>query len=174
MDEKIVARYMVALLKRENLNYEAAAIKCNTSESTIKNLCLGKTPNPGVLTLQQIFEPLNGSVDEMLGLATKTKNETKGNLENSIKELCEYQLKMNETHINNIRMHYEQHREDSVYNYEMRLSDKREIIDQQNEHIKTLKKENLIMRIFAIGCVAVLVGLLILEVMNPSLGWLRF
>lgn len=174
MDEKIVARYMVALLKRENLNYEAAAIKCNTSESTIKNLCLGKTPNPGVLTLQLIFEPLNGSIDEMLGLATKTKNETKGNLENSIKELCEYQLKMNETHINNIRTHYEQHREDSVNNYEMRLADKREIIKEKDEHIKTLKKEKFIAFLCAIVCVAVLVGLLIAEVMNPDLGWIKF
>lgn len=174
MDEKIVAQYMISLLKRENLTYEAAAIRCNTSESTIKNLCLGKTPNPGVLTLQQIFKPLNGSVDEMLGIIPKGKNETEENFANAIKELCEYQLRMNEAHINNTRSHYEQHRIDSMENYEMRLSDKREIIYQQNEHIKTLKKENLIMRIFAISCVAVLVGLLILEVMNPSLGWLRF
>ena len=174
MDEKIVARYMVALLKRENLNYEAAAIKCNTSESTIKNLCLAKTPNPGVLTLHTIFEPLNGSIDEMLGLAAKNKNETKDNFETSIKELCEYQLKMNETHINNIRTHYEQHRLDSIENYEKRLADKREIIEQKDNLIKTLEKESLHSKIFSWVCVAVLVGILIAEVMNPNLGWLRF
>lgn len=185
MDEKIVARYMVALLKREGLTYETAAIKCNTSESTIKNLCLGKTSNPGVLTLQPIFKELNGSMDEMLELAEKIKNETKDNFENSIKELCEYQLKMNEAHINNIRTHYEQHRQDYMENTEKRLADKREIINQQNEYIntlksdlaeqaKTLKRERNIAFIFAVVVASILVGLLILEVMNPNLGWLRF
>ena len=174
MDEKIVANYMVNLLKRESLNYEAAAIKCNTSESTIKNLCLAKTPNPGVLTLQSIFKPLNGSIDEMLGLVPKGKNENEENFANTVKELCEYQLRMNEAHINNIRSHYEQHRQDSVDNYEMRLADKREIIKEKDEHIKTLKKEKFIAFLCAVSCFAVLVGLLIAEVMNPNLGWFRF
>ena len=174
MDEKVVAHYMTNLLKRENLTYESAAIKCNTSESTIKNLCLAKTSNPGVLTLQLIFKHLNGSVDEMLGLAPKGKNENEENFANAIKELCEYQLKMNETHINNIRTHYEQHRQDSVENYEKRLADKREIIKEKDEHIKTLKKEKFIAFICAVSCIAILVGLLIAEVMNPNLGWFRF
>lgn len=185
MDEKIVARYMVALLKREGLTYETAAVKCNTSESTIKNLCLGKTPNPGVLTLQPIFKELNGSVDEMLELAAQIKNEIKHESENSIKELCEYQLKMNEAHINNIRTHYEQHREDYMENVEKRLADKREIINQQNEYIrtlksdlveqaKTLKRERNIAFACALAVASILVGLLILEVMNPNLGWIQF
>ena len=174
MDEKIVANYMVNLLKRENLSYEAAAIKCNTSESTIKNLCLAKTPNPGILTLQPIFKALNGSIDEMLGLAPKGKNEKEENFANAIKELCEYQLKMNEAHINNIRSHYEQHRQDSVENYEMRLAGKREIIKEKDEHIKTLKKEKSIAFICAVSCIAILVVLLIAEVMNPNLGWIRY
>jgi hypothetical protein len=88
--------------------------------------------------------------------------------------MCEHQVKMNETHINNIRTHYEQHRQDVKENYEKRLADKREIIEQKDKHIKTLEKEILSSKIFSWVCVAVLVALLIAEVMNPNLGWLRF
>ena len=83
-------------------------------------------------------------------------------------------MKMSETHINNIRSHYEQHRQDSIENYEKRLSDKREIIEEKDNHIKTLKKEMLYARIFSWICVGILVSLLIAELMNPNLGWLRF
>ena len=82
---------------------------------------------------------------------------TEGMSEDELKELV----------YNNIRTHYEQHRQDVTENYEKRLADKREIIDQ-------LKKEILSTRILAWLCVAVLVALLIAEVMNPNLGWLRF
>ena len=167
MDEKIVAQYMVSLLKRENLTYEAAAIRCDTSESTIKNLCLGKTPNPGVLTLQQIFKPLNGSVDEMLGLASQTKNETNENFTNAIKELSEYQLKLNETHINNARAHYERQNQETEKHHE-------EIIKLKDEHIAMLKKALVVANLGAGVAISILIGLLILEVMNPDLGWLRF
>ena len=49
----------------------------------------------------------------------------------------------------------------------MRLADKREIIAEKDKQINFFKI------IAAIGY-AILIGLLILEVANPNLGWLRF
>jgi membrane-bound lytic murein transglycosylase MltF len=120
---------------------------------------------------------MGGSIDEMYN-PNKSKDEVKAISIASIKEIYEQQLselaKINEAHINNIRSHYEQHRQDFKENVEKRFADKREIIAQQEEHIKTLKKENRTSRIFTVICVVVLVGLLIAEVMNPNLGWFSF
>lgn len=176
MDAKLIAKYLTALKEKSGLTYEAVAEKSERSESTVKNLCLGKTEDPRLDTVAPVIYAMGGSIDEMY--TGKSKDAVKEISINSIKEIYEYQLlettKMNEIHINNIRAHYEQHRQDFKENVEKRLADKREIITQQEEHLKTLKKENLITKIFAVACLAILIGLLILEVMNPNLGWLRF
>jgi hypothetical protein len=108
----------------------------------------------------------------------KSKDAVKEISISSIKEIYEQQLlemsKMSETHISNIRAHYEQHREDFKDSMEHRLADKWKIIEQKDEHIKTLKKENLITKIFLASSLAILIFLLIAEVMNPSLGWIKF
>ena len=174
MDTKLVANYFTKLKEKSGLTYEEIAERSEQPLATVKNLFSGKTENPGIIILSAIIYAMNGSIDEMLGIVAKNKNETEENFATAIKELCEYQLKMNETHINNIRLHYEQHRQDTLENYEKRLADKQEIIKEKDEHIKNLKKEKLIAFVFAVAGVCVLIGLLIAEVMNPSLGWLRF
>ncbi len=175
MDEKLLARYLTAIMDKEGLTDEIVAERSNSSPSTVKNLRLGKTENPGILTAGPIIYAANGSVDIMFG---KSKAEIDEITKNLMKEMYEFQLaehrKTEEAHIANIRAHYEQHRQDSVDNYEMRLADKREIIKEKDEHIKTLKKEKFIAFLCAIVCIAVLVGLLIAEVMNPELGWIKF
>lgn len=175
MDTKLVANYLAKLKEKCGLTYEVIAERSGQPVSTIKNLCSGKTENPGIVVLSAIMYAMGGSLDEM---CTGQKDTAKEISISSIKEMYEYQLaeatKMNETHINNIRSHYEQHRQDIKDHTEHRLADKREIIEQQNEHIKTLKKELISSKLFSVICIAILVGLLIAEVMNPNLGWLRF
>jgi hypothetical protein len=101
----------------------------------------------------------------------KNKDKIKEFSIESIKEMYEFQLaehrKTEETHIANIRAHYEQHRDDVKHNYEKRLEDKREIIKEKDKQINFFKI------IAAVGY-AVLIGLLIAEVMNPNLGWIKF
>lgn len=176
MDARLVAKYLTALKEKSGLTYEAIAEKSQRSESTVKNLCSGKTEDPRLDTVAPVIYAVGGSIDEMY--TGKSKDAVKEISINSIKEIYEYQLsemtKMSEAHINNIRAHYEQHRQDFKENVDKRLADKREIIAQQEEHIKTLKKENLTSKILTIICVVVLVGLLIAEVMNPNLGWIKF
>ena len=177
IDAKLVANYLATLKEKTGLTYEAIAERSNRSESTVKNLFAGKSDNPGIDTVAPVIYAMGGSIDEMYNPG-KSKDTMKEISISSIKEIYEYQLsetvKMSETHINNIRSHYEQHRQDSIENYEMRLADKREIIEEKEQHIKSLKKEMLYSRIFSLACVGILVALLIAEVMNPNLGWFRF
>lgn len=177
MDAKLVAKYLMSLKDKTGITYEAVSEKSQRSVSTIKNLCTGKTEDPRLDTVAPVVYAMGGSIDEMFN-PNHTKDEVKASSIASIKEIYEQQLteliKTHETHINDIRTHYEQHRQDFKENVEKRLADKREIIAQQEEHIKTLKKENLTSIIFTIICVVVLVGLLIAEVMNPNLGWFRY
>jgi len=176
MDAKLVANYLSALKEKTGLTYEAIAEKSRSAEATIKNLCSGKTENPRIDTVAPVIYAMGGSLDEMY--TGKSKDAVKEISISSIKEIYEQQLletvKMSEAHINNIRAHYEQHRQDFKENVEKRLADKKEIIEQQKEHIKTLKKENILSKLFTVVCVAILVTLLIAEVMNPNLGWIKF
>lgn len=171
MDARLVAKYFTLLKEETGFTLEVWANKANGSVSTLKNLLSGKTEDPRIATIAPYIYAAGGSLDEMY---TGERKESDNEYVHLIKEMCEHQARMNETHINNTRAHYEQHRKDSIENYEKRLADKREIIEQKEKHIKTLEKEILSSKIFSWVCVAVLVALLIAEVMNPNLGWLRF
>ena len=136
----------------------------------LKNLCYGKSEDPRLDTIAPVIYAMGGSVDEMLN-PDKNKDEIKETSIVTVKEIYEEQFaKIKESYdeqINNIRHHYEQHRKDVTENFEKRLADKREIIELQ-------KKELISSKIVAWVCGAILVALLIAEVMNPNLGWLRY
>ena len=154
MDARLVAKYFTLLKERTGFTCEVWAEKSNGSVATLKNLLSGKTEDPRLATIAPYVYAAGGSIDEMY--TGKSKDDTKEISMASIKEMCE------------------QRRIDSVDHYEKRLADKREIIEQQDRHIKTLMRENFSSKVFSWICVAILVGLLIAEVMNPNLGWFRF
>ena len=175
------------LRRDKNLTFPDMETLTGISESTIKNILCGKTRNPGMESLRPICKVLGistemayeyGEVDEI-----KRKIEFQGIKEEdasiiALKEIYERQIEIlnatNEAHVNNIRSHYEQHHEDLKENYEKRLSDKREIIDSLQGYINSLKKECLSSRIAFWICCVILVTILVLEVSNPSLGWIKF
>ena len=162
MDAKLVANYLTTLKEKRGFTYEAIADISKRSVSTVKNLCLGKTEDPRLDTVAPVIYAVGGSIDEMY--TGKNKDAVKEVTINSIKEIYEQQLieisKINETHINNIRAHYEQHREDFKESFERLLKEK--------------CNEAKLFKILAGVGFAILIGLLILEVANPNLGWLRF
>lgn len=170
MQAEKLAKYLTELKTKTGLSYEAISELSNRPESTVKNLCTGKTDNPGVDTVAPVIYALGGSLDEMYN-PEKSKDEVKETAVISLKDGYEYQLQlMKETYdeqLNNIRAHYEQHRSDMKESYEKRLSDKREIIDIQ-------KKDRVQGKIVTWILAAILIGLLIAEVMNPNLGWFRY
>ena len=177
MDARLVANYISLLKTKTGLTYEAIAEKSERSESTIKNLCSGKSEDPRLDTIAPIIYALGGSIDEMLNPG-KNKDEMKEVSVSSLKEFYEFQIasmkETDEAHILNIRAHYEQHHEDLKENYERRLSDKRELIDSANLQIKDLRKanhiKNVIIALFVVGVVA----LFVMELMHPEHGWLRY
>lgn len=177
MDAQLVAEYLSTLKGKTGLTYEAIAEKSCRSESSVKNLCLGKSDNPQIDTVAPIVYALGGSLDEMLN-PRKSKDELKETSVIALKDSYEYQASLlketNEMHINNIRAHYAQHHEDLKENFERRLADKRELIETKDLHIKTLERECFSSKVFSWTCVLVLVALLIAEVMNPNLGWFRY
>jgi transcriptional regulator with XRE-family HTH domain len=162
MDARLVAKYLTALKEKSGLTYEAIAEKSGRSESTVKNLCSGKTEDPRLDTVAPVIYAVGGSIDEMY--TGKSKDAVKEISISSIKEIYEQQLlkaaEVSEAHINNIRAHYEQHRADSKESYERLLKEK-------SNQVKTAT-------IIACAGYVILITLLILEVANPSLGWLRF
>jgi hypothetical protein len=161
-DEKLLANYLTKKIKQNNLTFEFVAQESKTPVATVKNLCSGKTTNPGILTSLPIIYAVGGTPEEML--FGENQDTVKEFSINSIKEMCEQAIdemvKTNETHIANIRAHYEQHRQDFKENSDMLLKEK----DKQITFFKIL------------ACVGfgILICLLILEVSNPNLGWIRF
>lgn len=169
--------------KELGLSMDELARKADVPEQSTKNILLGKTGNPGIDNLHSLCDALGLSIEEVLYNDEKKAIETKAIREDelsilALKEIYETHQKITrettEEHINNIRAHYEQHHDDMKENYEKRLADKRELIDSKDAHIKALQKECLHIKVFAILCIAVLVGILIMEVMNPELGWIKF
>ena len=177
MKAEKVAEYLNYLRQKSGLTFEAVAEKAKSSESTVKNLCYGKTEDPRISTVAPIIYAMGGSLDEMYD-PEKNKDEMKETSVAALKDIYEFQIaalkETNEEHIGNIRSHYEQHHADLKENFERRLADKKEINEMQSAHIKTLEKECRHSKILSWLCIAILVSLLIAEVMNPNLGWLRY
>ena len=170
MKAELVAEYLTALRLKNDLTFEAIAERSKRSVSTVKNLCTGKTEDPRLDTVAPIVYAMGGSIDEMYN-PEKSKDEIKETTVLAMKDIYENQLnaikESYDTQISNIRGHYEQHHQDLVDNFEKRLADKGEIIEMQ-------KKENISSKIVAWICGAILIGILVAEVMNPNLGWLRY
>ncbi len=173
--------------KQKNLTFSEMETRTQVPEGTIKNILLGKTKNPGYEPLRKICSELDVPIEKAFisdgADRMKTQIETQGIKEGNVsvlalKEIYEHQIGVinatSEAHINNIRSHYQQHHEDLKENYEKRLADKRELIESYKEHIDTLGKEFLMCKIALIACVVVFIAVLIAELMNPNLGWLRY
>lgn len=177
MKPEIVANYLSLLKTKTGLTYDAIAEISGRSESTVKNLCLGKSDDPRIDTIAPIVYALGGSLDEMLN-PKQNKDELKETSVIALKDSYEHQARLlqesSEVHINNIRAHYEQHHEDLKENFEKRLADKRELIESYKEHIISVKNEFLICKIALYVCLALFITVLIAELMNPDLGWFRY
>ena len=170
MKAELVAEYLTTLRLKNDLTFEAIAERSKRSVSTVKNLCTGKTEDPRLDTVAPIVYAMGGSIDEMYN-PDKSKDEIKETSVLAMKDIYESQLtaikESYDEQINSIRGHYEQHHQDLVDNFEKRLADKREIIDMQK---KELKLSKLVSWVFG----GILLTLLIIEVMNPNLGWIRY
>ena len=170
MKAELVAEYLNTLRLKNDLTFEAIAERSKRSVSTVKNLCTGKTEDPRLDTVAPIVYAMGGSIDEMYN-PDKSKDDIKETSVLAMKDIYENQLnaikESYDEQINNIRCHYEQHHKDLIDNFEKRLADKREIIEMQKKEHKTSKTVAWVLGF-------ILIALLIAEVANPNLGWLRY
>lgn len=171
-DEKFVAHYLTTKSKEYNISPELVSKKTKIPEDTVKNAFSGKTSNPGIVNVAPMVHAVHGSLDEMCFGKQINDNIAAPAIEFYRQQIITMQ-EQHEQQNTEIRCHYEQHRQDYKDHTEHRLADKREIIEQLKEHNTSLKREVRSYKIFACICLAVLVGLLILEVSNPDLGWIR-
>lgn len=184
MQAEKLAKYLTELKNKTGLSFEAISEMSNRPESTVKNLCSGKTEGPRLDTVAPIIYALGGSIDEMLN-PEMNKDEIKETSVLALKDVYEYQIstmkETNEAHIANIRAHYERHIDELrechkiiEEHYEKRLADKRDVIDAIEKHMSSVVKEK---QWFKIGfCVSILIfaTLCVVELSNPNLGWIRF
>lgn len=170
MLNEIIANYVNAKRKDKGWSISDLASNSNSAEGTVKNICLKKADNPTMETMIKIMDSIDGSFDEMLHPETYKSRVN----DDSIVALMSAIRETNGEHVHDIRTHYKEHHEDLKENYEIRLADKRELIDSYKEHIKTLEKECKHSKIAFWICVIVFIAVLIAEVMNPNLGWFRY
>ena len=163
MLKEIIANYVNKKRTDKGLTISDLSTASNVAEGTVKNVCYAKIDNPTMGTIIPIMDAIDGSFDEMLHperYTEKVSNDSIVTLMNAIRET-------NGEHIHDIRTHYEQHRKDVTDNLEKRLADKREIIE-------LLKREHKTSKIVAWILGIILISILIAEVANPNLGWLRY
>lgn len=169
MDALLVANYLTKLKEKTGLTFESIAEKTGLSLSTVKNLFSGKSEDPRLNTVAPVIYILNGSVDEMY--SGKPKETLQEISLNSIKDMYEFQLAQQrrdeEIRVSNIRADHDKYIEIINNNHE-------QISTEKDKRIKLLTK-------IAVGssvafgiCALILVTLLILEVSNPNLGWIRY
>lgn len=174
---EIIGKYVNLKRVEKGLTLEALATVSNSAESTVKSICNGNADNPQLKTMIPIMEAVGGSFDEMLYPEKQNGRASDASIL-ALKDAYEYQVSVlkgiNEDHIANIRAHYEQHREDVKENYEKRLTDKRDIIESHKEHLQTIKRELLVCKIGLCVCLVAFIAVLIAELMNPSIGWIRY
>ena len=171
--QETLSHYLNEKRLKAGLTYEAIAAMSNTPESTVKNLCTGKTKNPQIETITPIMEAVGGSFDEML-FPEESKDEMKKTSVLALKDIYEYQLseirRTNEEHIHNIRSHYEQHHKDLTENYEKRLADKRELIESYKEHMSSMKSEIKWLKIACLIMFVIFSSLCVIELKSLWVG----
>lgn len=167
MLSETIANYVNKKRELKGLSISDLVRESKSAEGTVKNICFAKGDNPGLQTLIPIMDAIDGSFDEMLH-PEKFKEKVSSD---SIVALMSAIRETNGEHVHDIRTHYNEHNED-IKNYYER------IIKIQDEHIAKVEKSNktrtTIIIILASLFIGLFFGLLILEVLHPEHGWLRF
>ena len=177
MQAEKLAKYLTELKNKTGLSFEAISEISDRPESTVKNLCNGKTEDPRLDTVAPIIYALGGSIDEMLN-PEKNKDEIKETSVVALKDSYEYELSLikdaYDEQIANIRSHYEQHHNDLKENFEKRLADKKELIESYKEHIETMANDSKWLKRGCLFLFLVFATLCVVELANPTMGWIRF
>ena len=177
MKAELVAEYLTKLKLQSGLSYEAVAERSERSESTVKNLCTGKTEDPRLDTVAPIVYAMGGSIDEMYN-PDKSKDEIKEKSVLAMKEIYEGQLaaikESYDAQVINVRSHYEQHHKDLTDNFGKIEEQFEKRLETEQKYINKLEKSNHAKTVIIGLLAAIPIVLFILEIMHPSHGWIRY
>ena len=154
----MLTTYLNTLKNQGNFTFDDISNLSGISKDTVKNVFSGKTEAPRIETVAPIIYAMGGSLDSIYNPDKKESSDTI-----SIVMLKE----MHERHLSDIKHHYEHRLLEIKERHEERIA-------EINEHIDTIKLDKKWFRIATCVLAVAFVALLIAEVMNPDLGWIRY
>ena len=154
----MLVNYLNTLKNQGNFTLDDISDLSGIPKDTVKNVLSGKTKGPGIETVAPIIYAMGGSLDAVYNPNKKENPET-----NSIIMLKE----LHENHLKDVKEHYECRLAEMKERHEERIA-------EVNEHIDTIKLDKKWFRIATCVLAVAFVALLIAEVMNPELGWIRY
>ena len=154
----MITTYLNSLKTKGNFTFENISKLSGIPEATVKNIFSGKTEDPRFETVSAIIKSMGGSLDAIYEIA-KTED-IKTNSVITLKESYEKRL-------SEIKDSYERRIVELKEYYEQRLQD-------QKEHIATIMLDKKWFRIATCICAFALVGLFIIELLTPGMGWFRY
>lgn len=154
----MITTYLNSLKMQGNFTIENISKLSGIPEATVKNIFSGKTEDPRFETVSAIVKSMGGSLDAIYEIAKTEDIEA-----NSVVALKEsYEKRLSE-----IKDSYERRIAEMKDHYERRLQD-------QREHIATILLDKRWFRIATCVCVFALVALLVVEILTPGMGWIRY
>lgn len=151
-----MAEYLVDLKERGNYSFEQIAAKSGIPEGTVKNVLSGKTEDPRFDTISKIVYAMDGSMDEF---TAQKFNRTQA-VEPAEKSVETAEIVL-------LRESYEARIAEIKQTYEARIEDLRK---QQQTHISHSVR---IWRLCMI-LITFLVGVIIVDLLFGSVGWIRY
>lgn len=172
----MLADYVNALRTKNKMTIEDVARLSDNPEPTVKNILTKKTLNPGFEVGCSLIYAVGGSVDEFFGYVKKEVSDQSSML--YLKEFYEKQMSEqkagHDAHMNGITNNYEKRLEELREKYIEQKERHEERIAEINEHIETIKLDKRWFRIATCVLAFALVSFLILEMLTPSMGWIKF
>jgi predicted transcriptional regulator len=172
----MLADYVNALRIKNKMTIEEVARLSDNPEPTVKNILTKKTLNPGFEVGCSLIYAVGGSVDEFFGYAKKEVSDQSSMV--YLKEFYEKQMSEQkageDARINNITSHYEKRLDELREKCTEQKERHEERIAEINEHIDTIKLDKRWFRIATCILAFALVSLLVLEMLTPGMGWIKF
>ena len=168
----MLVTYLETLKEQGHFTIDEISNLSGISKDTVKNVFSGKTKDPGIFTIAPIIFAMGGNLDAVFSRSKKESADT-----NSIVLLKE----MYENHLNDVKDHYE-HRLSELKEHYTEMKERNaemkerheERITEINEHIDTIKLDKKWFRIATCICALALVTILVVEMLTPGMGWVRY
>lgn len=140
-----VRDYLIALRESGNFSYEDVANLSGIPIQTVRNIFLGKTPDPRFATVAKLIISMGGDLNEIIGY--EKKKEIEVNSAVSMKETYEMRIadlvKSYETRIQDMKAFCDLRVADLQRCYDQRLADVKSVYEERLAGVKKVYHERL-------------------------------